>query len=79
MMKLRKRKHMTARSRIVRGGTRENYLPDSLDLHIPQLFCPVRSLRPAMVARTQAGGLLHPMWAGKEVPRALREFRRAGG
>ena len=50
-----KRKHVAAGPRILRACTCEGYPADSLEVHIPHLFCPASILWPAEVARVQAG------------------------
>ena len=76
---LRMREHTTAGSRIARGCECEDCSTDSLELHTPELFCLVHSPRPAVVARTQAGGPPFSTWAGEDAPTPRREFGRARG
>ena len=42
----------------------EEYMGASLELHIPQLPCPVCQLRPAARPRAAAGAPPFPGWAG---------------
>ena len=64
-MKPRKRNHVAAGSRVVRGSLRAEYLAD-FGAPDPQPFLPVYSLWPAIVARLQAEGPLFPLGYGAE-------------
>ena len=74
VIKLDRRKHMASGSRLVRACICDDYSPDSLELHIPQLLCPASQLWPAIRQRTPVGELLFPGWNGKRVLSDLRGF-----
>ena len=48
VIKLNRRKHMATGSRLARVCICEEYMRGSLELHIPQLVCPVCQLSPAI-------------------------------
>ena len=79
-MKPRKRNHVAAGSRVVRGNIREEN-PAGFGAPDPQPFLPVYSLWPAMVAQMQAEGPLFPRGDGAKGLKTLRgtrpEARRA--
>ena len=74
IIKLNRRKHMAAGPRLIRACICDEYAIDSLELHIPQLICPVRHLWPAIRQRAPVGGALFEGWAGKRVLSELRYF-----
>ena len=74
IIKLNKRKHMATGSRMARACICEDYSPASLELHIPQLLCPVCQLWPAIRQRVPVGGALFEGWTGKRVLAELRYF-----
>ena len=74
IIKLNRRKHMAAGATMVRCCICADYPADSLELHVPQLFCPVCSLWPAIRASVATGGELFPAWSGKRVLSELRAF-----
>ena len=51
---------MAAGSRSARVCICEDHMRESLELHFPQLLCPVRQLWPAIRRRAAAGGPLFP-------------------
>ena len=73
-IKLNRRKHMASGSRLVRTCICDEYADDSLELHIPQLLCPVCQLWPAIRQRASVGEALFEGWAGKRVLSDLRDF-----
>ena len=74
VIKLNRRKHMAAGSRLVRACICDEYARDSLELHIPQLLCPARQLWTATRQKTPVGEPLFPGWNGKRVISELRDF-----
>ena len=74
IIKLNRRKHMATGSRLVRACICEEYSLDSLELHIPQLLCPVCQLWPAIRQQAPVGGALFEGWTGKRVLAELRYF-----
>ena len=65
---------MASGSRLVRACICDERASDSLELHIPQLLCPVRQRSPAIRQWAPAGGALFEGWAGKRVLSDLRDF-----
>ena len=63
---------MATGSRLVRTCICEEYVRGPRELHIPQLLCPVRQLRPAIRQPAAAGGPLFPGRAGNNVLTELR-------
>ena len=74
MIKFNRRRHMAAGSRLVRACICDEYTRDSLELHIPQLLCPVCQLWTAIRQKTPVGEPLFPGWNGKRVLSELRDF-----
>ena len=79
IIKLNRRKHMAAGSRLIRACICDEYASDSLELHIPQLLCPVCQLWPAIRQRAPVGGALFEGWTGKRVLSELRFFAEGRG
>ena len=79
IIKLNRGKHMAAGSRMVGVCVCEHYAQGSLELHVPQLYCPVCHLWPAICRIAAIGQPLFPTWAGKLVLTKLRSLARAGG
>ena len=77
--KLRKREHMAAGSRILSGRICGHYPADCLELHVPQLFCPLCYRWPRVVGHAGAGEALLPSRTGRKVRKVLHEFGRAPG
>ena len=73
-IKLNGRKRMATGFRLVRVCTCEDYMGGSLELHIPQLLCPVCQLWPAIRQRASVGDPPLPGWAGRKVLTELRAF-----
>ena len=74
MIKLNRRRHMAAGSRLVRACICDEYARDSLELHVPQLLCPACQLWAAIMQRAPVGGLLFPGRNGKRALSELRDF-----
>ena len=70
---------MATGSRMVRVCVCEDYAQGYLELHAPQLYCPVRHLRPAICRIAAIGQPLSPKRKGKLVLTELRSLARAGG
>ena len=84
IFKLNRRRHMAGGSKLVRVCICEHYDQDTLELHVPQLFCPVCQLWPAIRRLAATGEQLAPWRTGKKVLTDLRafgesrEWRKAG-
>ena len=70
---------MAAGSRMVRVCVCEDYAQDSLELHVPQLYCPVCHLWPAVCRIAAIGQLIFPTWTGKLVLTELPSVAHFGG
>ena len=64
---------------MARVCVREHHAPDSLELHVPRLFCPACRLWPATTRRAAAGGPLFPGWTARRALQGLRPFARIEG
>ena len=53
--------------------------PDSLELHAPQLFCPVSRWWPALTRWTAVGESLFPGWTARKVVKGLRSRAQTTG
>ena len=65
---------LSSGSGLVRVCVWEDFTPESLGLHVPQLFCPVCRPRPAITRVVRAGQSLFPNWTARwvlEEPRSL--------
>ena len=65
---------MAGGSKLARARTCEDYAPDALELHVPQLLCPACQLWPAVRELASAGEHLLPERPGKKVLSELRGF-----
>ena len=72
--KLNRRKHMAGGSKLTCVCICEEYFPDSLELHVPQLFRPVCQLWPAGRQLASAGEQLLPGRTGEKAPTDIRGF-----
>ena len=70
---------MAAGSRMVRVCVCEEYAQGSLELHVPQLYCPLCHLWPAICRIAAIGQPFCPTWTGELVLAELRSLARAGG
>ena len=77
--RLRRRNHVIGGAGIAGACVREQYPPDSLDLHVPPLHCPVYCLQSAITVRASPKRRLFPNWGGKKVLTGPRGFARAKG
>ena len=68
---------MAAGSGMAHGCICRDYAPELLELHAPQLFCPICRLRPAITRLSLAGETLFPCWTDRRVPQELRVFANA--
>ena len=73
-IKLNRRKHMAGGSVLERVRICEDYAPEALELHVPQLSCPVCQLWPAVRELASAGEPVFSGWRGKNVLTELRGF-----
>ena len=71
IIRLREGVHVLAGYRIVRSCTCENFQSDPLELRVPQIFCKVCSLWPAITAS--------PFWARGKVLAAISDLTRMQG
>ena len=74
VIKLNRRKPMARDSKLVRVCICEQYAQDALELHAPQLSCPVCQMWPAIRQLAATGGQLFSGWAGKKISTELRSF-----
>ena len=65
---------MTSGSRMARLRFCEDYRPESQELHVPWLFCPVCRPRPVSTRKALAGETLIPNWNAREALEELRSF-----
>ena len=65
---------MAGGSKLIRVCTCEEYAPDALELHAPQLFCPVCQLWSAVRQLASGGEQLSSGRAGRYVLTELRVF-----
>ena len=76
VIKLHRRKHMAGGARLVRRCICERYPPGSLEIHVPQLFCPTCVLWDAICGRVRAGDMLFPGLSGPRFTDKLRNMAR---
>ena len=79
VIKLHRRKHMAGGARMVRGCICDRYPPGSLEIHVPQLFCPTCVLWGAICRRVRAGQMLFPGLTGPLFTDKLRRMARSLG
>ena len=75
VIKLSRRKHMAAGSRLARARICEEYTRGPLELHVPHLLCPVCQLWPAIRQRTAVGEPLSPGTDREEGALGAPDFR----
>ena len=79
VIKLHRRKHMAEGSRMVRKCICHKYPTGSLEIHVPQLFCPVCSFWENMRRRVMCGEKLFPGITGSTFTHSLRSMARQFG
>ena len=79
VIKLHRRKHMPGGARMVRKCICRRYPEGSLEIHVPQLFCPVCSFWESMRRRVMTGEKLFPNITGSTFVSSLRCMARQLG
>ena len=70
---------MAGGARMVRGCICEQHPPRSLEIHVPQMFCPTCVLWGAICRRVRAGDMLFPGLTGPRFTDKLRRMARSLG